>query len=116
MKPYDLSILEGLGDRQQLLTIVDLFLTNAPLQLQQLSTAANGKEWKQVYACAHKLKGSVSMFQAHELVTLLQLIEGISSQAAVDEEAINRHLHSLSAAFSKIEELLKEERNNCIDP
>ncbi|HWK07504.1 MAG TPA: Hpt domain-containing protein [Puia sp.] len=115
MKPYSLSMLEELDDKPQMRQLVELFLTNTPLQIRDLLAEAGNKEWKKVYANAHKLKGGAGIFQASELVVLSQQIEKLANVpggSAVDEDSVNGLLLSLTAAFSKIEILLSEELKN----
>lgn len=114
MKPYSLSLLEELDDKSQMRQLVELFLTNTPLQIQDLLAETGNKEWNKVYAHAHKLKGSAGIFQASELVALSQQIEKlvkVPGGTAVDEDCVNGLLLSLTATFSKIEILLNEELN-----
>lgn len=111
MQPYDLSMLEQLDDRQQVLQILDLFLVNAPLQVSDLLKEAANKDWSKVYAHAHKLKGSLGIIQAYGLVELLQQIEKQAKNPEVDESILNGVLQTFTTAFAELETLLKEERN-----
>ena len=115
MKPYSLHLLEELDDKLQMRQLIELFLTNTPSQIRELQAEAGNKNWKKVYAHAHKLKGSASIFYAGELVALSQQIEkqvNVPGGSAVDEDSINGFLLSLTAAFPKIEILLSEELKN----
>ena len=111
MQPYDLSVLEQLDDRQQVLQILDLFLVNAPLQVSDLLKEAANKDWSKVYAHAHKLKGSVGIIQAYGLVDLLQQIEKQAKATDVTESALIGVLEKFTTAFAELETQLKEERN-----
>jgi len=108
-KPYDLSLLEELEDRQQLHEIVDMFLTNTPLQLKELLAAAQKQDWEKVHGDAHKLKGSAGILLADGLVELLKQVEG-QTKSQKDPGIINGLLQALLAAWSEIEILLKEEQ------
>jgi len=110
-KPYDLSLLEELENRQQLLGIVDMFLINTPLQLKEILADAEKQDWEKVYADAHKLKGSAGILLANGLVELLRQIEG-QAKSQKDPGIINGLLQALLAAWSEIEILLKQEQKN----
>ncbi|HTI10846.1 MAG TPA: Hpt domain-containing protein [Puia sp.] len=114
MEPYDLSILQQLDDNQQVLEILDLFLVNAPLQVRDLLEAAAHKDWTKTYAVAHKLKGSLGVLGAFDLMALLQQMEKQAEAAkttGVEEDTLNGTLQKFIIAFSELETLLKKERN-----
>lgn len=107
-KPYDLSLLEELEDEEQLRGIVDLFLTNTPLQLQELLTDAGKQDWEKIAWHTHKLKSSAGVLQANGLLDLLRKIEE-QAKLRKDPGLINGLLQDLMTAFSEVEILLKKE-------
>jgi HPt (histidine-containing phosphotransfer) domain-containing protein len=81
MTPYvDLSFLEAnaFGQREFVLKIIDLFMGQTPLLLQELHQALAREDWKQVGFLAHKLKASARMLGMGPLVETLETIESLS--------------------------------------
>jgi len=107
-KPYDLSLLEGLNDPVCLQEIVGLFLIHTPLMIDELLADAGKEDWKKVYECAHKLKGSTGLLLAAELMELLKQIEA-QAISHKNTNIMNGLLQSLVSAFSKLEISLKED-------
>jgi HPt (histidine-containing phosphotransfer) domain-containing protein len=113
IKPYDLSLLGELQDRQQQQDIISLFLANTPLQLQELLADAEKQDWQRVSGHAHKLISSAGVIQANGFLTLLKAIEDqAKARAPMDPAAMDSLLRELIKTYSEIESLLKKELIN----
>jgi two-component system sensor histidine kinase/response regulator len=63
------------GDHALLAELIDLFGADCPRQLEVIRRALADRDGLAVYRGAHKLKGSAGIFEAHELIALLQRLE-----------------------------------------
>ena len=85
-KLYDLSLLEGLDDKDSLLDVLNLFLENTPAQMTELAELSKKAEWDALYQLAHKLKGALAMLQATHISELLGKIEaGARERKDIDQ-------------------------------
>jgi PAS domain S-box-containing protein len=104
---YDLSLLEEMDDKEYLRDILVIFLTNTPLQLQEISEACVRKDFEKVYYLSHKLKGSAGMLRSVPLQDLLSKIEEQSKERMDTTEMIKLARN----IYDQLEEKLKEERS-----
>lgn len=74
-KLYDLSLLEGLDDKESLLDVLNLFLDSTPSQINELSAMGKTDRYDDMYRLAHKLKGALAMLQASRISELLGKVE-----------------------------------------
>ncbi len=74
-KLYDLSLLEGLDDKESLLDVLNLFLENTPNQINELLALGATDQYDDIYKLAHKLKGTLAMLQASRISEILSRIE-----------------------------------------
>ena len=82
--PCDLSLFREAGSNEYLLDILNILLTNLPLQLKELETAARGEDFRNMEFLTHKLRGTTAMLQAPELLGLVkEMKERISRQADI---------------------------------
>lgn len=65
----------AMGDDEFMIELIDLYLHDAPAQLEALSQAVGNQDTAAVSAAAHKLKGSCGNIGAEGLVNLCQQIE-----------------------------------------
>ena len=72
---YDLSLLTEMGDDNFSIEILNIYLTETPLELEKLHTAAVHKNYKAVEAIAHKLKSGTQFLKIALLSNLLETIE-----------------------------------------
>jgi len=79
-KLYDLSLLEGLDDKDSLLDVLNLFLENTPVQMTELAELSKKGDWDALYQLAHKLKGALAMLQATYISELLGKIEACARE------------------------------------
>lgn len=83
----------AMGDDEFLCELIDLYLNDAPQQLQALGSAVGSQDTAAVSAAAHKLKGSCGNVGADGLVALCQKLEG-SAKAS--------RLHELPPLFEQV--------------
>lgn len=104
--PYDLSLLEEVGDSEYFLDVLNTFLANMPLQFKELQFASTQQDFEKVFFLAHKLKGSTSMLQAPALTGILGKIEQFSKEKADTTELIQKAW----VLYSEIEVHLQSEK------
>jgi len=106
-KLYDLSLLEGLDDKDSLLDVLNLFLENTPVQMAELAELSKKADWDALYQLAHKLKGALAMLQATHISELLGKIEA----SARERKEIDQIPHKVEEACSLFEQM----KNQLID-
>jgi HPt (histidine-containing phosphotransfer) domain-containing protein len=89
----------AMGDDEFLRELIDLYLSDAPVQLDALCRAVNSKNGAAVSAAAHKLKGSCGNVGAEGLVALCQKLE-TSAKAS--------RLHELPDLFQQVRREFEE--------
>ncbi len=89
-KLYDLAILKELDDDRYLLHMLNIFLQNIPVQLENIRLADAEKDYEKAYFLSHKLKGSAGMLQAPELLDLLIRMEQRSKERMGADELIQK--------------------------
>jgi HPt (histidine-containing phosphotransfer) domain-containing protein len=108
-KPYNLSTLEELGDKQSMLEILEMFLTNTSAEVDTFLYDVENQNWEKAYKAAHKLRGSVGVLQAHKLIDLFKQIELHTKATEKDAPAINLLAQEIISSFSELKNLLKIE-------
>ncbi|MDR3716832.1 MAG: PAS domain S-box protein [Puia sp.] len=106
-KPYDLALLEEMDDKEYLLDMLNLFLTNMPVQLEELVQASGRQDFDKVFSVAHKLKGTAGMLRTQALMDQLVRIE-TGSRERMDTSGMVRRAADL---FTQLEGLLQEEKS-----
>ena len=66
--------------------VLGIILHEAPKLLQEISNAITNEEWKIAHDRAHKLKSSIGLLQAKEMLEILDKIEVLSAQRQRLEE------------------------------
>jgi HPt (histidine-containing phosphotransfer) domain-containing protein len=99
----------AMGDDEFLRELIDLYLSDAPIQLEALGRAVSSHDGAAVSAAAHKLKGSCGNLGAEGLVALCQKLEAsgkasrlqelpdLFQQLAREFEEVNETLYSMKA-------------------
>jgi HPt (histidine-containing phosphotransfer) domain-containing protein len=99
----------AMGDNEFLCELIDLYLSDAPEQLEALGRAVSSHDTVAVSAAAHKLKGSCGNIGADGLVALCQKLEAsgrasrlqelpdLYQQLAQEFVEVNEALHSMKA-------------------
>jgi HPt (histidine-containing phosphotransfer) domain-containing protein len=99
----------AMGDEEFLIELIDLYLDDAPAQLEDLGQAVAGQDIAAASAAAHKLKGSCGNVGAEGLMALCQQIEASGKASRIQElpalfqqvsrefDEVNRTLQSFKA-------------------
>jgi HPt (histidine-containing phosphotransfer) domain-containing protein len=97
----------AMGDDEFLCELIDLYLSDAPLQLEALGHAVRSEDGAAVSVAAHKLKGSCGNVGAEGLVALCQKLEASGKASRLQElpdlfqrfaqefEEVNEALHGM---------------------
>ena len=72
---FNLSLLEEIGDRDYIHDTLSTFLEGLPEHLSSLQKAHNDNDYDRLAFLAHKLRGTMGVFQARSLAELLDKIE-----------------------------------------
>jgi HPt (histidine-containing phosphotransfer) domain-containing protein len=75
----------AMGDDEFLIELIDLYLQDAPAQLEALGEAVSSQDKVAVSAAAHKLKGSCGNIGAEGLAALCQQIESSGKASRIGE-------------------------------
>jgi PAS domain S-box-containing protein len=108
-KLYDLSLLEGLDDKDSLLDVLNLFLENTPAQMTELAELSKKEEWDALYQLAHKLKGALAMLQATHISELLGKIEA-GARERIDIDQIPAKVTEVCTLFDQMKTQLIDEK------
>jgi PAS domain S-box-containing protein len=103
---FDLSLLEEMNDNEYLLEMLTIFLSNTPIELNELNRACLASQFDAVYKMAHKLKGSTGVFQANFLSDVLEKIE--NTARAGKNDGLPMLVGLANEEYKKIEIPLKE--------
>ena len=77
-KLFDLSFLEQMDDKDFLISVLDLYLTDTGKDINEMNHSLETGSLEGVYKTAHKLKSSTGMLQANTLFTILESTERIA--------------------------------------
>jgi HPt (histidine-containing phosphotransfer) domain-containing protein len=101
---FDLSELYQMahGQRGFVCSIVDSFLEHTPHVATQLTAATAAAEWGQVGALVHKIKPSLKVLHAHELVEVVRVLEDKATQPAERAAAVRQLTQLLSRLLSEL--------------
>jgi len=105
-KLYDLGLLKELDDNRYLLHMLNIFLQNIPVQLENILLADAEKDYEKVYFLSHKLKGSAGMLQAPALLDLLKSMELRSKERKGSDQLIQKAI----AVYSEMEGPLQADK------
>ncbi len=105
-KLFDLSLLEELDDKESLLDVLELFLSNTPKEVKSLSLLTAQKDWSGVYKVAHKIKGAVSILQAARLSSLMGELE-FNAKEENNVDLIVQQVEDILGLFSELEQQLQ---------
>jgi len=98
-----------LGDNEFLVELIDIYLGDAPVQLELLRAAVAQADVAAATAVAHRLKGSSGNVGAESLSALCNLVERASRQSRVEE--ITQMMPELEEEFSRVQACLADIRN-----
>jgi len=92
------------GDEDLLRELVDIFLTDTPKLRADIRSAMERGDSLTLADTAHRLKGSVGVFQAHRALAAVQALEGLATRGELQEAA--RYLPEFEACLDLLEEAL----------
>lgn len=95
----------AMGDDEFLRELIDLYLSDAPRQLEALGRAVSSEDRAAVSAAAHKLKGSCGNVGAEGLVALCQKLEASGKASRLQE--LPDLFQQLSREFEEVNETLQ---------
>jgi PAS domain S-box-containing protein len=108
-KLYDLSLLEGLDDKDSLLDVLNLFLENTPNQIKELSVLGTTEQYDDMYKLAHKLKGALAMLQASRISDVLGKIEA-NARERKELDTIQEKITEVCTLFDQMQAQLLTEK------
>ena len=108
-KLYDLSLLEGLDDKESLLDVLNLFLENTPDQIRELLALGATDRYDEIYKLAHKLKGAMAMLQASRISQLLSKIEA-DARERTETETLQEKITEVYRLFDQMQTQLVSEK------
>jgi len=108
-KLYDLSLLEGLDDKDSLLDVLNLFLENTPNQIKELSELGTTEQYDDMYKLAHKLKGALAMLQASCISDILGKIEA-NARERKELDTIQEKITEVCTLFDQMQTQLLVEK------
>ncbi|MEO8415278.1 MAG: PAS domain S-box protein [Ginsengibacter sp.] len=103
---FDLGLLEEMEDNEYLAEILAIFLNTTPNELKELQKACAADQFEAMYQIAHKLKSSVGIIKANELLNILIKIEE-HAKAKNTGELITL-VERANSAYKKLEPPLQE--------
>ncbi|BAY30180.1 multi-sensor hybrid histidine kinase [Nostoc carneum NIES-2107] len=94
-----------------LVEMIDCYLEDSPLLLQQMKTAVAQGDAKTLYRLAHSWKSSSDYLGATKLANLCRELEAIASTGITN---VKDKLQHLEAEFVKVQVALQQERGKCL--
>ncbi|MEJ7823158.1 MAG: PAS domain S-box protein, partial [Chitinophagaceae bacterium] len=107
---FDLSLLEEMDDNEYISEVLTIFLTNTPDRLEDLLAACRAHQFVDVYKTAHKLKSSVGLLKANDLLGVMKQLEDNGKAEKV--EGLVELAQQAIEEFKEIEPPLKEHLKN----
>jgi HPt (histidine-containing phosphotransfer) domain-containing protein len=96
------------GDPEFVVEIIEDFLADVAIRLEELSTALYAKDSAAAKRAAHTIKGSSRSFGASRLANLAAELEQLSLQSAF--ESVTEQLPDLRAELDRVGEALRQEQ------
>jgi len=106
-KLYDLTFLEEMDDKQYLLEMLNLLVTEIPMDLTAMKEGAEAGDYKTVANKAHILKSTAGIIAVTKFVAILVTIE-TAVKAEVDSQKLVSHVANASQIFAQVEKGLRE--------
>lgn len=105
---YNLSILKEIDGDEYVLQVVEIFLEEAPLEIEAIQKAYMAKDIPKLCKTAHRLKGSAMVMQADRFSELLNCIE-VTAKAGETGKVIELLLQDMKQLYMLIERALQNE-------
>ena len=87
--------------------LIDTFLEDTPIQIQQMKDALNKKDAESFRRAAHTIKSNAATFGATELANLARELEGMGRENNLE---IGNNLQFIEEAFQNVKKQLIELR------
>ncbi|QNP53487.1 response regulator [Hymenobacter qilianensis] len=103
---FDLSELYQMahGQTNFVRSILDSFLENTPEVVTQLTAASEASDWAQVGALVHKIKPSLKVLHAHDLLTPIRTLEAPDSLPEESAKATKQLIQLLPQLLRALEQ------------
>ncbi len=113
---YDLSKLRQLsrGDEQFVQQMVDVFIEQVAIAMQEMDVALQQKEYGTVAKIAHRIKPSIDSMGIGSLGGVAKDIEGMGTAAVPDGMVITEKVGLLTTVLTKVVEQLRRERKRAV--
>jgi signal transduction histidine kinase/DNA-binding response OmpR family regulator len=86
--PHSLDKYTG-GDNELAVRLIEILLRQVPEAISKLETLIPERDWKHIHSVVHKLKGSMAVFEFHDLKRILIRMEEYSANKEnIDEIAL----------------------------
>ncbi len=105
LKLYNLSKLEAMNDQSFTDKMVDLFLTNIPLDLDKMEKAINEEDYDLVTSIAHKIKPSAAYVCVDSLFDDVKNIEAWEESDDVMIEKTNQFIAKMNMVLDQLKDL-----------
>ena len=66
------------GNKQDMISLIEIFLEQLPVQLEELEIAVDKEDWDYAHKIAHKLKSSINILGVDELCQLIERLHNYS--------------------------------------
>jgi CheY-like chemotaxis protein/two-component sensor histidine kinase len=100
---FNLSSLEELEDEEYLLEILEMFLSDTPVYMDEMTQAAALQNWDEVHRQAHKIKSGVGLIQS---AGLLEMLSSIESSAKKDTAKADLYIVKAMEQYTLVAESL----------
>jgi HPt (histidine-containing phosphotransfer) domain-containing protein len=102
-------LMDLLGNKDDVVEIIKDFVNYYPLQLEKIQKAYNSTDWLTLKNLSHKLKGSVSNFEAEIVVNCCKNIENSSKRE--NKEQIDNEMIKLVQGLDQLKKYLLDQIN-----
>ena len=111
-KHINLTYLKELsnGSKKFIVEMIDAFLEQTPVELNNLEQSLNIKDWKSIRNIAHKLKPSIAFMGIKELESVVRLIEEYAGNETNLDLLPAMILNTKTICNSAVEELKEEKQ------
>lgn len=98
------------GDQEFLKELVEVFLDDAQLRIEELKTAVESRDGRELSRTAHKLKGSSANLGANGLWDLAKELEHLSAAGSISsaEPLMAALEHELARVRERLTEIVRE--------
>ncbi|MBX2810550.1 MAG: Hpt domain-containing protein [Myxococcales bacterium] len=94
------------GDEEFLAELVEIFLEDAELRLDEIQGAVNSEDPDELRKTAHKLKGSSANMGANGLMSIAKILEDMGASGVVRDAST--HMEGLTAEYARVKIALEQ--------